>query len=202
MTITKINLNEDNKLEFELSMQGANANTAKTRFCVVTEDREYVFNGTFSAGKVDFKLPILENVLSAGVYECRLEVIVDSHYFAPINDAIEFVSPVAVKEAKVVNVKEEEVVPSVSINSIKVTANPKSETTVTSKSIVTTMTESIKDQADRAQVQFSDGKMAIDTKLAEEVLQLRSKLSEDQKRKFNDLLLTKSGFIKLTKLLK
>lgn len=201
MTITKINLNEDNNLEFELSIQGADAGNSKPRFCIVLdENREYVFPGKYSAGKVDFNIPILESMIDAGIYECRLEVIVDNHYFAPINDAVEFVMPVAIKEAKVVNTVEEKAEPSVSINSLKVNANPiPAKEAVTVDKIANIITES---NDDRVQVQFVDGKMSIDTSVAKAVLDIRSKLEEDQQSKFNDLILTKSGFIKLTKLLK
>jgi len=63
------------------------------------------------------------------------------------------------------------------------------------------MATSIKESNERTQVQFSDGKLTVDTKMAAELLALRSKLNEEQKTRFNKLLLTKAGFIKLTKLL-
>ena len=101
MSITKINLNESNKLEFELSIQGANIDNSTSRFCIVTEDKEYVFTGKLGLGKVDFSIPVLENILDAGLYKCRMEVIVGNNYFVPINDNIEFMAPIPIKEVKI-----------------------------------------------------------------------------------------------------
>jgi len=140
MAITSLNLNQQNDLEFSVAVSGANSNNAKTRFCIVTEDKEIGFTGLLENGSVKFCIPKLESLLEAGTYECKLEIMVDEYYFMPISETIEFKMPVSVSEAKVVDSVEPKEKPSVSINKMKVSESAPVEQSVTTAEHPATVT--------------------------------------------------------------
>lgn len=126
MSFTKINLDEQASLEFELAIEGVRDNVSEIRFVVEGEDYKLGFNGSYTNGVLTVDIPVLENVLSPGDKRCYLEVVADQKLFVPLKDTIEFVAPIRVesKQPSKKTVKEEV---SVSVGSVSVTATAKPE---------------------------------------------------------------------------
>lgn len=198
MAISKINLKESNGLEFSVSLQGAETNSAKTRFCVVTEDKEIAFTGSVTDGKVKFNIPVLENIIKPGTYECKLEVMVDEYYFVPLNETIEFMVPVGVQDAAVIKQEEKGSKPTLSIGNITI-KETKEPPKVSAKAIMESLS-SIIEKGEKNFVTFNDGVMGVDPHSAHKVTWLKENLDKKQLKKFNKMLETKSTFLKLVNL--
>jgi len=207
MTLTSINLNETNDLEFSVSVKGATSNNAKTRFCVITEDKEIAFTGIVDSGTVKFNIPALEKFLEAGVYECKLEIMVDEYYFTPINETIEFKMPVSVSEATVISQSKDKALPSVTIDSIRVveSAEPVKTTKATPKPSVTseTVLESISNIVktnEKGTVKFLNGELQIEPRIAQKLMTVKESLGPIKLDNFKKLVTNKSTFLKLVNL--
>ena len=207
MALTSINLNETNDLEFSVSVRGATSNNAKTRFCVITEDKEIAFTGTVDNGTVKFNIPALEKFLEAGVYECKLEIMVDEYFFTPINETIEFKMPVSVSEATVISQSIKKEIPSVTIESIRVveSAIPVNTTkaiptsSVTSKTVLEAISNIVKTNK-KGTVKFVNGELQIEPRIAQKLMTVKESLGPIKLDNFKKLVTNKSTFLKLVNL--
>jgi hypothetical protein len=88
MSEIKIKLDEDNSIRLGLAIQTSDpGQSAKpmVRFMCESEKMSYSFPGTYNnAGEVLVKIPPMQGKISEGVYDARLEVVVDSKYFVPL----------------------------------------------------------------------------------------------------------------------
>lgn len=117
-----LDLEESNDLTFKIKMEGAAMSPAKVRLVCENDDFAYMFNG-YGTGEdevVQFTLPRMNKKLSEGLYNARVEVLVDNRYFAPLQFQINFKKTL-----------------SVVAEAIQVTKRPtKPEITVTASSII------------------------------------------------------------------
>ena len=97
--ITELRLDESNELFFKISVHGAERSPDSIRLVCEHGDVSYSFKGkmTNEPDIVRFVVPALKNTMKSGqLYEARVEVIVDNHYFVPVKFNAEFVEPMKV----------------------------------------------------------------------------------------------------------
>lgn len=115
-----LDIDESNELAFRIKMEGAASSPAKVRLVCEGADFSYMFNG-YGTGEpevVQFVLPQMSSKISEGVYNARVEVLVENRYFAPLQFQINFKRTVSVV-AEAIQVR-----PRSSQSDIKVTASP------------------------------------------------------------------------------
>lgn len=96
---TELRLDESNELFFKISVHGAERSPDAIRLVCETGDISYSFKGkmTNEPDIVRFVIPALKDAVKHGqLYETRIEVIVDNHYFVPVKFNTEFTEPVKV----------------------------------------------------------------------------------------------------------
>lgn len=97
MSISKIDLSEAMKLEFDVKVEGARGDNPVVNFVIESEGVALKFTGSRVNGSYTFDIPPLKGILSPGRKECFLECIIDDHYFKPITDTIEVIQPIVVE---------------------------------------------------------------------------------------------------------
>ena len=85
MSDFKIFLDTDNELAFSLEIDGAEDSTVRSQF-VIEGPRgiNLAFSGEATSGEVIVGVPSLSGIVKEGVYDTRLEVIVDDRLFVPL----------------------------------------------------------------------------------------------------------------------
>lgn len=118
MILSKLQLDEESELEFSMQVFGTTEQTSDVRFVIEGEDFDVVLHGIYENGNVKVKVPKMKHVMTPGVHECKIEVILDGKVFSPLNESIEFETLVEfdVKKTKTEKIKE-----SVKVEPIKVT---------------------------------------------------------------------------------
>lgn len=97
MSISKIDLSEAMKLEFDVKVEGARGDNPAVYFVIESDGMSFRFNSSRVNGAYVFDIPPLKGVVSPGKKECFLECIVDDHYFKPITDTVEVIQPIVVE---------------------------------------------------------------------------------------------------------
>lgn len=108
MILAKIDLTEEMLLEFGLDVFGTTESAQSARLVIEGERMGILCHCNIANGEVTATIPKLKGILEAGVYETRLEVIVDGKIFCPLKEQIEL-NPLIefdVKTKKVSAVKE------------------------------------------------------------------------------------------------
>lgn len=82
-------LDEANVLEFDLQVSGTSAKTSDIRFIIEGHDYSILCKCEESKGGVSVEIPKLKGILPAGLYETRLEVVIDGKLFTPLTESIE-----------------------------------------------------------------------------------------------------------------
>jgi len=97
MTDITLKLDERNEVRFDVSITasekigGSNGPTVVTRFVCEALDLEYSFPGTIADdGAMQVIIPPMQGKINEGVYDSRLEVIVDGRHFVPMELKTEF----------------------------------------------------------------------------------------------------------------
>lgn len=111
---------ESNELAFKIKVEGAAPAPAKVRLVCESPDVSYLFNGagTSEDGIVQFIIPRMSNKLAEGIYQARVEVLIENRYFSPITFQIEF------KKALKVVAESMKVMPVLVKKEVTVTAQP------------------------------------------------------------------------------
>ncbi len=116
---TKLRLDESNELFFKISVHGAERSPETIQLVCEAGDISFSFKGklTNEPDIVRFVIPPLKDAVKHGqLYEARVEVIVDSHYFVPVRFNAEFAEPVkVVAEALTSVVRKVEIAPRINI---------------------------------------------------------------------------------------
>lgn len=96
--VTELRLDESNELFFKISVFGAERSPDAIRLVCEAGDLSYAFKGkaTTEDGIVCFVVPAMKDAIKAGLYEARVEVIVDNHYFVPVKFNADFKQPIKV----------------------------------------------------------------------------------------------------------
>lgn len=109
----ELDVEEVSELLFRIKVEGIDPSPAKVRLVCEADNMAYMFDGraTGSDDIVQFKLPVLKDRLKEGVYQSRVEVLIDNRYFSPVAFNINFKKAVRVvaESVKVVPRKEPEV---------------------------------------------------------------------------------------------
>lgn len=87
-----LDIEESNDLTFKIRLEGTSTAPAKVRLVCEGKDFSYMFNGygTNEPETVQFTLPQMNNRLQEGLYNARVEVLVENRYFTPLNFQINF----------------------------------------------------------------------------------------------------------------
>jgi hypothetical protein len=89
MILGKIELTEQSDLEFGLEIQGTIEKTSSIRFVIEGPDFDVSCKCKENSGTVTAIIPKLKGILPSGVYESRLEIIIDGKIFTPLRESIE-----------------------------------------------------------------------------------------------------------------
>ena len=115
-----LDIEESNELKFKIKLEGKVSSPAKVRLVCEGSDFSYVFNG-YGTGEMDvvqFNLPRMDNKIKEGLYNAKVEVLVENRYFAPLQFQLNFKKSVSIVAEAI------RVVPRIEEQSIKVTAAP------------------------------------------------------------------------------
>jgi len=115
-----LDIEESNDLTFKIRLEGTSTAPAKVRLVCEGKDFSYMFNGygTNEPETVQFTLPQMNNRLQEGLYNARVEVLVENRYFTPLHFQINFKKTLSVVAESI------QVVQKVSKPELKVTAVP------------------------------------------------------------------------------
>ena len=97
---------------------GTAEQTSDIRLVIEGSEYDIILHGIYENGNVKIKVPKLKGIMSSGVHECKMEVIIDGKVFSPLQESIEFEPLVEfdVQKTKSAPIKE-----SVTVAPIKVT---------------------------------------------------------------------------------
>lgn len=105
MSIAKIPLDESMKLEFGVSITGASG-LPSSRLVIEGKDFAVSFPCEHANGKVEATINHLKNVLSAGEYPVKLEIVIENKIFTAFQDTIIFEAATEVTPKTSASVKE------------------------------------------------------------------------------------------------
>lgn len=106
MVLSKISLDDETRLDFDMQVSGTNQKASASKLVVTTEDFEIGFKCQPTATGLTVTIPKLKGIAKSGLYEARLEIIIDDKVFVPLTETIEFMPLI---ECDVVNTKTEKV---------------------------------------------------------------------------------------------
>lgn len=90
MLLGRLELTESANLEFGLEVQGTDEKTSNIRFVIEGPEYSLMCRCEDKEGTINVHVPKLKGIIPAGIYECRLEVIIDGKIFTPLKESIEF----------------------------------------------------------------------------------------------------------------
>ncbi len=98
----------------------------KVRLVCESGDLAFMFNGRSAGedGLVQFNLPIMRDKLKEGLYQSRVEVLIENRYFAPVQFQVNFKKAVTVM-AEAVKLAPRKATPEVTVSAVPV-IKPKS----------------------------------------------------------------------------
>jgi len=100
----EVHLDEENELRFNVTAEGTDATaTVKSRMVLESSRMDLVFQGTaLPGGEVSVIVPSLKDILSEGLYNTRLEVVIDDRIFTPLQLTANFKQSVKVMAEAIV----------------------------------------------------------------------------------------------------
>jgi hypothetical protein len=121
MSIATLKLDESHKMEFGVSITGADG-IPQTRFVIETGKYSISYPCSPTVDGVEVVLSELRNIVPAGTHAARLEVIIDNKLYVPFTDTITFEPVVEVKSAPKSVRKESKAVQETTVQSVQVGA--------------------------------------------------------------------------------
>lgn len=85
----KLELTESSQMEFGIEVYGSTENASQIRFVIEGPEFDIVCHCKEENNNVTATIPKLKGILPAGVYESKLEVILDGKIFTPLRESIE-----------------------------------------------------------------------------------------------------------------
>jgi len=121
-----VHLDEENELRFNITTEGTDTTASiSTRMVLETSKMDFMFQGTsIPGGEVSVIVPSLKGVLNEGLYNTRLEVLVDDRIFTPLELTANFKQSVKVVAEAIVTRRAAP--PSVRANVVRVNSGKKS----------------------------------------------------------------------------
>jgi hypothetical protein len=92
----EILLNENNEIKFELTVEGSNSKLNDIRLSIDFPKYSLGFKGLLENNVASFNIPNLSNFVQEGTHNYKMEVVIDEHYFIPIDGQVTFKKPVKV----------------------------------------------------------------------------------------------------------
>ena len=116
----EVHLDEENELRFNVTAEGTDATASvKSRMVLESSKMDLVFEGTaIPGGEVSVIVPSLKGILNEGIYNTRLEVIVDDRIFTPLQLTANFKQSIKVMAEAVITRRPAQ--PSVVANVVRV----------------------------------------------------------------------------------
>lgn len=116
-----LDMEESNELLFKVKVEGADPAPAKVRLVCESGDLAFMFNGRSAGGDglVQFNMPVMKDKLKEGVYQARVEVLIENRYFAPVQFQVNFKKAVKVM-AENVTVVPRKAAPEVTVSAVPV----------------------------------------------------------------------------------
>jgi hypothetical protein len=116
-----LDMEEANELLFRVKVEGAEQAPAKVRLVCESGDLAFMFNGRVAGpdGLIQFNLPVMRDKLKEGLYQSRVEVLIENRYFAPVQFQVNFKKAVKVV-AEAVNVAPRKVAPEITVTAAPV----------------------------------------------------------------------------------
>jgi len=120
-----VHLDEENELRFNITTEGTDATASiKTRMILESSKMDFMFPGiSIPGGEVTVIVPSLKGVLNEGLYNTRLEVLIDDRIFTPLELTANFKQSVKVVAEAVVSRRSSS--PSVKANVVRVNPSQK-----------------------------------------------------------------------------
>lgn len=87
--ITQLKLDESTKLEFGVSVTGADA-TPSARFIIEGKEFSIMIPCRNVNESAEVEIPVLKNIIPAGEYPVRLEVVIDNKIYTPLQEQMIF----------------------------------------------------------------------------------------------------------------
>jgi hypothetical protein len=128
MTPVDLMLDEDNELRFKVNITSSRPGESSCRLMLESGGVQYGFKGTTTAdGEIAVTIPPLKSVLNEGIYDTKLEVIVDDKLFVPLEMKVNLEKSVAVTAEAVVRAPKKKKVEAsaVLVEAPRVLKNPK-----------------------------------------------------------------------------
>ena len=128
MTPVDLMLDEDNELRFKVNISSSRPGESTCRLMLESGGVEYGFKGTTTIdGEIAVTIPPLKNVLNEGIYNTKLEVVVDDKLFVPLEMKVNLEKSVAVTAEAVVRTPKKKKVEAsaVLVEAPRVLKNPK-----------------------------------------------------------------------------
>lgn len=103
----ELDVDESNELLFKVVIEGANEPAKVRLVCEGQDDVCFMFKGYLTEQKdvVQFNIPEMKNKLKEGTYSSRVEVLVGSKFFTPVEFDINFKKQVTVVAEAIVKKK-------------------------------------------------------------------------------------------------
>lgn len=94
----KINPLENNKIEFDINVEGTNAiDNIATRLILHNKNYDLCFNGKIKNNLCEFNIPILDKIVVENKITAKVEIIYENKYFNPWSGIIEIDKPLVFK---------------------------------------------------------------------------------------------------------
>ena len=83
---------EQNELLFNIKVEGAEQAPVKVRLVCEGNDLAFMFHGHNAGpdGLIQFNLPVMKDKIKEGIYQARVEVLIENRYFAPVQFQVNF----------------------------------------------------------------------------------------------------------------
>lgn len=109
MILAKLNPSEEHLLEFTLNIQGTVEPVTEVRFVIENGGYNLSFPCTNENGKVTVKVPKLNESVSSGIHNSKLECIIGDKIFTPMTETVEILENIKVKVSEEVTLKNTQV---------------------------------------------------------------------------------------------
>jgi hypothetical protein len=112
----EVDIDEANELLFKVQIEGTEV-PAKTRLVCEGKDVGYMFSGGFTnePGVIQFVIPNMKGKIAEGVYNAKLEVLIENRCFSPIEFKLQFKKQMTVVAESLSSAVTKKLVPEVKV---------------------------------------------------------------------------------------
>lgn len=109
MILAKLNPSEEHLMEFSLNVQGTAEQVTDVRFVIEGDQYSLSFPCKTENDKVTVRIPKLNENISPGLHETKLEVVIGDKIFTPMIESIEILENIKVNVKEDVKVQNPEI---------------------------------------------------------------------------------------------